>query len=71
MALPRRTSSTPASLCSDMRLLLIIPLIILSGCSTRLTCDQFGNQAQALEAYRSGAKHLDGNHNGIPCESLK
>lgn len=54
-----------------MRLLLIIPLIILSGCSTRLTCDQFGNQAQALEAYRSGAKHLDGNHNGIPCESLK
>ncbi len=33
-------------------------------------CSDFRNQGAALNAYRDGAVRLDGDRDGIPCESL-
>ena len=38
---------------------------------SQLTCDQFGSQASAQEAFNSGAKQLDGDNDGKACENLK
>src|SRR3569623_449722 len=41
-----------------------------SSNSSGLTCSQFTYQEDAQEAYRSGATQLDGDNDGVACESL-
>lgn len=37
----------------------------------RVTCASFGSYIQMHSTFLHGAMQLDGNHNGIPCESHK
>jgi hypothetical protein len=34
------------------------------------TCKSFSSCAEAMRSFKSGNTRLDGDHDGIPCESL-
>lgn len=43
---------------------------IVAKSHRQYNCSMFKNQAQAQSAYNSGEKYLDGNKDGIACNSL-
>lgn len=41
------------------------------GSSSKVTCSDFSSQSAAQAAYNSGNPQLDGDNDGVACESLK
>jgi hypothetical protein len=51
--------------------LLYLSLVVYLQPSTKKHCNDYPSYAEIEKAFRAGNTSLDGNHNGVPCESRK